>query len=394
MQVLTLRSGFKAVAIAAIAAVGFMSTGCAPATEMAMVPMTKSHVSPITMKEFGKTYDGQAVQQYTLNAGNGASVSLITYGATVTNLYVPDKTGMVSDVILGFDNIEQYQTQSPYFGAVVGRVGNRIAKGQFKIEDHTYAVPVNNGPNHLHGGFKGYDKRVWKADAAMLADGPSVKFTLVDPDGCEGYPGTVNVTVIYSLTGGKGDDGAYNGLKIQYYATTTQGTPINLTNHTYFNLKDAGATSIAGHWMRVFGDHYTPVDSTLIPTGEIAPVAGTPIDFTKAKPIGRDMIAMGGDPAGYDHNIALTNQDGSFAKAVQVYEPDTGRLMDVWTTEPGVQFYSGNFLDGSFAGKDGIVYKQHNALVLECQHYPDSVNQPKFPAGGCAQTWRSLSAGY
>lgn len=290
-------------------------------------------------------------------------------------------------MILGFDNIKQYQEQSPYFGAIVGRVGNRIAKGKFTIDKQgSYAVPVNNGPNHLHGGFKGYDKRVWKGESIMTADGPSVRFTLVDPDGTEGYPGAVTATVIYSLTSGDGkgpaDDGPYSGLKIQYYATTDKGTPINLTNHMYFNLKDAGKTTIETHEMKVFGDHYTPVDDTLIPTGEIRQVKGTPIDFTSPKPIGRDLVAMGGDPVGYDHNIALTSQDGSFAKAVQVYEPQTGRLMDVWTTQPGVQFYSGNFLDGSATGKNDIVYKQHNAFCLETQHYPDSVNHANFPKGG------------
>ncbi len=206
----------------------------------------------------------------------------------------------------------------------------------------------------------------------MTADGPSVRFQLVDPDGTEGFPGTLKVTVIYSLTD-------TNAVKIQYFATTDRTTPVNLTNHTYWNLKDGGQSDIFGHVLRIYGDHYTPVDATLIPTGEIASVSGTPIDFTSPKPIGKDMKAMGGDPTGYDHNLVLTNQDGSFAKAVDVYEPESGRWMQVWTTEPGVQFYSGNFLDGSYKGKKGTVYNQYGALVLECQHYPDSVNHANFP---------------
>ena len=235
-----------------------------------------------------------------------------------------------------------------------------------------YAVPVNNGLNHLHGGFRGLDKRVWIADTAMTADGPSARFTLLDPDGAEGYPGNVNITVIYFAD-------ADNVLKIQYYATTDKPTPINLTNHTYFNLKDAGQSDIFNHLMQTQADAYTPVDETLIPTGEIAPVTNTPIDFTKPKPIGKDLVAMGGKPIGYDHNLVLRNQNGTLAKAVEVYEPTRGRLLEVWTTEPGVQFYSGNFLDGTIKGKKQVAYGQYHGFCLETQHYPDSVNQPKFP---------------
>lgn len=326
----------------------------------------------IDKKPFGTTADGQAVEQYVLTTDKGATASFITYGATLIRLQVPDRAGNLGDVVLGFDNLKQYEDQSPYFGAIVGRVANRIARGIFFIDKTRYAVPVNNGPNHLHGGFKGYDKRLWKADTAMTANGPSVRFTLTDPDGTEGYPGTVKVTVIYSLSGD-------NTLEIQYYATADKPTPINLSNHSYFNLKDAGKSSIAGHLMKVYGDHYTPVDDTLIPTGEIAPVKGTPIDFTGPKPIGRDLYSMGGNPIGYDHNLVLNSQDGSFAKAVEVYEPDSGRLLEVWTTEPGLQFYSGNFLDGSVKGRGDVSYQQHSAFALETQHYPDSINHPNFP---------------
>jgi aldose 1-epimerase len=329
--------------------------------------------SKIEHSGFGTSSDHHAIEQYTLTNDAGASVSFLNYGATITSLKIPDKNGKISDVVLGCNNIEQYENQSPYFGAIIGRVANRIAHGMFSIGDRHYALAINNGPNHLHGGFRGYDKRVWNAETIMTADGPSIRFTLKDPDGCEGYPGNVHVTVIYSLE-------ADNTLKIQYFATADQPTPINLTNHSYFNLKDDGKTDILGHVMRIHGDHYTPVDSTLIPTGEIAPVKGTPIDFTTAKPIGRDLKAMGGNPIGYDHNVVLFNQTGDLALAVEVYEPESGRYMQVWTTEPGVQFYSGNFLDGSIKGKNGNVYHQYAAFVLECQHYPDSVNHSNFPS--------------
>jgi aldose 1-epimerase len=327
----------------------------------------------IEKDSFGVTSDGQAVDRYTLTNDKGVSAEIINYGGIITRLRVPDKNGRLGDVVLGFDDIKKYEDQSPYFGAIIGRVANRIAGGMFFIDHRRYCVPINNGPNHLHGGFRGYDKRIWTADAVMTADGPSLRLSLVDPDGAEGYPGQVNVTVIYSVTGD-------NALKIQYYATADKATPINLTNHTYFNLKDAGASSIGEHVLRIFATHYTPVDSTLIPTGEIAAVKGTPLDFTSPKPIGHDLPAMGGSPVGYDHNLCLDHPNDVFSEAAEVYEPVTGRDMQVWTTQPGMQFYSGNFLDGSVTGKKGVVYAQHNAFALETQHYPDSVNHNNFPA--------------
>lgn len=327
---------------------------------------------PIEKKKFGIASDGQPVFAYTLSNPAGASMTLITYGATITQLKVPDKTGKLGDVVLGFDNMPQYEMQSPYFGATIGRYCNRIANGEFNLGGKTYKLPINNGPNTLHGGFRGYDKRIWSADAAVTADGPSVKFTLVDPDGCEGFPGTVHITVIYSLT-------SDNTVKIQYFATTDKPTPINFTNHSYFNLKDAGRSPIFDHILQLNADHYLPVDTNQIPTSEIAPVKGTPIDFTTPKPMGRDLKAMGGNPPGYDHNMCLNSQDGSLAKAAVIDEPTTGRHMEVWTTEPGLQFYSGNFLDGTTKGKGGAVYQQYNAFALEAQHYPDSPNQPNFP---------------
>lgn len=323
----------------------------------------------VVSRHFGNTADHQPVEEYTLTNGKGASLSLITYGATLTRLLVPDREGRIGDVVLGCDELWQYEEQAAYFGAAIGRVANRIAGGQFSVDQTRYTVPINNGPNHLHGGFKGYDKQIWSAGGAVTADGPSVRLTLVDPDGAEGYPGTVNVTLIYTLT-------ADNALKIQYYATTTKPTPINLTNHSYFNLKDGGRGGIEGHVMKVYANAYTPSDNALIPTGEIAPVKGTPLDFTNPKPIGRDMAAMG---SGYDHNLVLNNPGGALMKAVEIYEPETGRAMEVWTTEPAVQFYTSNFLDGSIKSKEGVMPQRHSAFCLEAQHYPDAVHHPKFP---------------
>lgn len=339
----------------------------------------------IQTKLFGTTADNQAVWQYVLTNDSGASARLITYGAILTNLFVPDKNGALGDVVLGFDNLKQYQDQSPYFGAIVGRVGNRIAHGIFTLDNVRYCLAINNGPNHLHGGFKGLDKRIWQAEAAMTTDGPSVRFTLLDPDGAEGYPGNVHITVIYSLT-------ATNSLKIQYFAATDKPTPINLTHHSYFNLKDGGKTNILDHIMKIEGDHFTPVDDTLIPTGQIAPVHGTPMDFTSPKPLGQDINSVG-KTNGYDHNFVLSNQDGSLAKAAELYEPQSGRLMEVWTTEPGLQVYTSNGFDGTLKGKNGIAYNRYAAIALECQHYPDSVNHPNFPSTILrpGQTYRQIT---
>lgn len=334
---------------------------------------TGTPASPIQRKRFGTTAAGEEVDQITLTNNQGATVRLITFGTIVTELLVPDRQGKLGDVVLGFDNFAQYEKQNPFFGCIAGRFANRIARGKFSVDGVTYTVATNNGPNHLHGGIRGYDKRNWAAGTAMTADGPSVRFTLLDPDGAEGYPGNVNITVTYTWTHD-------NALRIEYTATTDKPTPINLTNHSYFNLKDGGATDILSHIMRTQADAYTPVDDTLIPTGKIAPVKGTPIDFTSPKPIGQDLKAMGGSPAGYDHNLVLRSQNGTLAKAAETYEPTTGRLMETWTTQPGMQFYTGNFLTGSVKGKHNATYAQHHGFCLETQHYPDSVNHPNFPS--------------
>lgn len=315
---------------------------------------------------FGTTQDGQAVTLYTLTNANGTKAKILDLGGIITELWVRDAKGELGNVVLGFDSVEPYETKSPYFGALIGRVGNRIAGGKFTLDGKEYSLPINNGPNSLHGGLKGYDKRVWTV--AATSDN-SLTLTLVDEDGTEGYPGTVSATVVYTLT----DEDV---LRIEYSATTDAPTPINLTNHTYFNLKDAGQTDALGHVVQFEADQYTPVDETLIPTGEIAPVAGTPIDFTSPKPIGQDIEAMGG----YDHNVVLRNASGALALAVTVTEPTTGRKMETWTTEPGCQFYSGNFLDGTLQGTGGATYGRHHAFCLETQHFPDSVNHDNFPS--------------
>jgi aldose 1-epimerase len=328
----------------------------------------------MTRKPYGTTKDGQSVELFTLTSPGGASVDLLNYGATIARVMVPDINGKLGDVTLGFDDIAGWQSKdNPYFGATIGRVANRIANGSYKIDGREYHCAKNNGPNSLHGGLVGYDKRIWSAREVSATDGQAVQFTLTDPDGTEGFPGTVQITVTYTFT-------TDNSLRIEYTATTDKTTPMNLTNHCYWNLKDAGATGIHGHILKLHANHYTPVNAQLIPTGQIAPVKGTPIDFTTAKPIGQDLKAMGGDPAGYDHNLVLNSTTGALAKAAEVYESTTGRVLEIWTTERGMQFYTSNFLTGNFKGKSGICYPQHAAFCFETQAFPDAVNQPNFPS--------------
>jgi aldose 1-epimerase len=325
-------------------------------------------------KPYGTTQDGKAVQRFTLTSISGASVDLLDYAATLVRVMVPDASGTLGDVALGFDDIVGYQSKdNPYFGSTVGRVANRIANGSYKVEGKEYHCAKNNGPNTLHGGIVGYDKRIWAAREVPATDGQSVEFTLTDPDGTEGFPGTVKAVITYTFTNS-------NTLRIEYSATTDKTTPINLTNHCYWNLKDAGATPILGHIVKLHADHYTPVNGQLIPTGQIAPVKGTPIDFTTPKTIGQDLKAMGGDPAGYDHNLVLNSTTGQLAQAAQVYEPTTGRVLEIWTTERGMQFYTSNFLAGTFKGKSGLAYPQYAAFCFETQAFPDAVNQPNFPS--------------
>ncbi len=324
----------------------------------------------IARSAFGKTKDGTPVELYTLSNSKGVTVKLMTYGATVTQIIVPDRNDKPGDVVLGFDNLKQYLSTQPYFGAIVGRVGNRIAKGRFKLNGVEYKLALNDGPNHLHGGLKGFDKVVWKAKPAASSKGPSVEFTYLSPDGEEGYPGNLSCKVVYTLTDS-------NELIIDYTATTDKATPVNLTNHAYFNLAGAGSGDILGHELMLAARRYTPVDSTLIPTGEIASVTNTPMDFTKPEKIGSRIAQVKG---GYDHNYVLDSGGSRTpALAARVSESKTGRILEVYTTEPGIQFYTGNFLDGTISGIGGV-YKQHYGFCLETQHFPDSVNHPNFPS--------------
>jgi aldose 1-epimerase len=327
----------------------------------------------ITHRPFGTTKTGQPTELFTLTVPDGASVEITNYGGIVTRVRVPDRAGTLGDVALGYDDLASYEADSPYFGALIGRVGNRIGKGTFTVDGKTYQVPTNNGVNSLHGCTVGYDKRVWAAEPV----GPSsLRLALVDPDGDMGFPGTVHATVVYTFAA---DTGGHT-LRVEYTATTDKPTPINLTNHSYWNLKDAGASPITGHELRVAAEGFVPVDDNLIPTGRVAPVAGTPIDFRQPKPMGRDLLAMGGTPPGFDHCLVLSDRPTRpLAEAATVYEPTTGRGMSVWTTEPGVQFYTGNFLDGHHVGRGGVRYAQHTAFCLETEGYPDAVNQPAFP---------------
>jgi aldose 1-epimerase len=322
----------------------------------------------VRKSSFGHMPDGAAVDLYTLANAKGLSAKITTYGATITELHVPDRDGKSGDIVLGFDNLAQYLKGHPFFGSTVGRVANRIAKGRFTLDGQTYALAINNGPNHLHGGLKGFDKALWHAEPQA---GAAVKFTYVSPDSEEGYPGKLAVAVTMSLTDA-------NELRLDYVATTDKPTPVNLTNHSYFNL--AGEGNVLAHELMLSADYHTPSDTTLIPTGEIRSVKGTPMDFTTPKPIGSRFAQLKTNPVGYDDNYVLNGGGKGLALAARVYEPRTGRVMEVHTTQPGVQFYTANFLNGSLTGKGGMVYGQYTGFCLETQHFPDSVNQPSFPS--------------
>ena len=319
-------------------------------------------------------------ERHTLANDAGMAVTILSYGAIVQSLTVPDRDGSPANVVLGFglDHLDDYRTKSPYFGAIVGRYANRLANGRFTLAGETFSVPVNNGPNSLHGGERGFDKQVYTARAFTAAEGPALELSRVSPDGEEGSPGALTYTVTYTLTND-------NTLRIDYRATTDAPTVINLSNHSYFNLAGEGSGAIGDHLLHLNASRFVPVDESLIPTGEIASVAGTPFDFTSAKPIGRDLrdgsdaqIVIG---RGYDHTFVIDRPDGdaSLALVARVVEPTSGRVLEVHSTEPGVQFYSGNFLEGTVAGTSGKVYRQTDAFALETQHFPDSPNQPIFP---------------
>lgn len=322
----------------------------------------------IAEKPYGNT-DGKEVTEYTLTNPSGMSVSIINYGGTVTKLMAPDKSGSMGNVVLGYESLDGYlQKGNPYFNALIGRYGNRIAAGKFTLDGKAYTLAGNNNGNSLHGGNKGFDKVVWTAN--KLSDS-SLELTYVSPDGEEGYPGTLTSKVVYSLT-------ADNGLKIDYTATTDKATPINLTSHCYFNLSGGSDTTILNHDLQIDANRFTPVNNGLIPTGQLQEVKGGPMDFTTAKPIGRDIVKVAG---GYDHNWVLNKSGSGLDKVASLYHPASGRYMEVLTTEPGLQFYSGNFLNGKLTNTlTGKGYPKHAALCLETQHFPDSPNQPSFPS--------------
>jgi aldose 1-epimerase len=343
---------------------------------MAQTPSEKSQSAsqePKRLEEtvFGRLPDGTEIEQYTLSNRNGVRVGIINYGATVRDLWVPDRDGKLGNVVLGFNDLEGYLTNAPFFGGTIGRYGNRIAKGKFTLDGKEYTLPINNGPNSLHGGKMGFNRRVWNAKSLGEANVAAVRFTYVSKDGEEGYPGNLTVSVTYTLT----DD---NALRISYAANTDRATPLNLTNHSYFNLAGAGNGNILKETLWLNADAYTPTDDTLIPTGEIWSVAGTPYDFRKPTEIGARMAQIP-KVGGYDMNYVLNGRAGNMREVAEVTDSASGRVMRVYTTEPGVQFYNGIGLDGSIHGPGGA-YEKYGGLCLETQHYPDSPNHPAFPS--------------
>lgn len=322
----------------------------------------------ITQADWGET-DGKKVYLYTLTNKNGVQVKISNYGGTITSWVTPDKNGNRSSIVLGFDKLEGYLQKPPYFGATIGRYGNRIGDAQFKLDGKTYKLAANNGKNHLHGGNKGFDKMVW--DVAPLSDStPSLTITRTSPDNEEGYPGNLKVTVKFTLTDN-------DELNIDYTAQTDKATPVNLTNHSYFNLTGDVSNTILNHVLWVDADRYTPVDTTLIPTGELKSVKGTPFDFTTPTKIGARIDSV---PGGYDHNFVLNKKTGAFTMVAYAVDSTSGRKLEVSTTEPGLQFYTGNFLDGTIKTSDGKPINKHTAFCLETQHFPDSPNKPSFPS--------------
>ena len=321
--------------------------------------------------EFGKLPNGTAIEQYTLENTKGAEAKVITYGATLAELWVPDKNGKKEDVVLGFDNLQGYLGNEPYFGGTIGRYANRIAKGKFALDGKDYTLAINNGPNSLHGGNIGFNRQVWKAEPLKLANGAAVKFTYLSQDGEEGYPGNLTVSVTYALM----NDGA---LKISYEAKTDKATPINLTNHSYFNLSGAGSGNILKDVLWLDADQYTPTDDTLIPTGKLESVQGTPYDFRKLVEIGARISEIP-KVGGYDINYVLNGKAGELRRIAEVKDPSSGRELEVWTTQPGVQLYIAIGLDGSLHGVGGT-YEKYGAFCLETQHFPDSVHHANFPS--------------
>jgi aldose 1-epimerase len=331
-------------------------------------------VSTVTVRRFGETPDGAQVDQFTLANGNGVEVCAINVGGIITAIRAPDRAGRVDDIVLGFDRLEPYLADHPYFGAIVGRYANRIARGRFALDGHTLQLATNDGPNHMHGGRRGFDKALWNAEPLQAARG--VRFSRVSPDGEEGYPGRLDVRVTYTLT----DD---NDLAVHYDAVTDAATVVNLTQHSYFNLAGPASGDVLRHVLMLDADRYLPVDETQLPTGRLAPVDGTPFDFRTPTAIGariRDPEPQLQRGKGYDHTWVLNRSGDAPGFAARVLDPRSGRTLEVRTTQPGIQFYAGNLLDGSLTGKVGVRYRRHAGFCLETQHFPDSPNRPTFPS--------------
>jgi len=349
---------------------------------LALAAMSAAAAGPtppggITQSAFGKLPDGRTAEIYTLTNRDGMRAGITNYGGILVSLKVPDRQGRMADVVLGYDSLAGYvHDTATYFGALVGRYANRIARGHFQLDGHRYTLPINNPPNSLHGGTEGFSRRLWTATIVKGTDGPAIELSLVSKDGDQGYPGTVHARVIYTLE----DD---NALRIEYFATTDRDTVVNLTNHAYFNLSGEGSGSMLGTELTIHAHRYTPIDKTLIPIGALAPVAGTPLDFTRATPIGERIGADNPQlhfAGGYDFNYVLDSGGGAApALAAEAYDPKSRRRMRVYTTQPGLQFYSGNFLNGS-PGKQGHKYERRSGFALETQHFPDSPNHANFPS--------------
>ncbi len=356
-------------------AYGNISRVLAPAILLCLSAVIAHAQATITKTSFGKTSAGENIDLYTLRNANGVETTITNYGGIVVSLKVPDRNGKFDDVVLGFSELESYTKPGPYFGALIGRYGNRIAKGRFTLNGVEYKLATNNGENHLHGGIKGFDKVVWTGSEMKTKAGPAVVLTYLSKDGEEGYPGNLRVRVVYTLTN-------KNELKIDYSATTDKDTVTNLTHHSYFNLRGEGNGDILQHEVKINADRFVPIDTGSIPLGELSKVAGTPFDFLKSTAIGA-RIDQGDEQLkngnGYDHTFVINGRPGTLRLAATAYEPSTGRTMQVWTTEPGMQFYTGNFLDGTLTGKSGKLYPRRSGFCFETQHYPDSPNQPSFP---------------
>ncbi len=346
----------------------FLWMGC-------QTPKSEKNKIKISVEKYGEI-DGKPVNLYTFTNAQGMTVKITNYGAIIQSLTAPDKHGKYEDVTLGYEKLEDYVSDQSYFGCIVGRYGNRIARGRFILDGQEYTLATNNGPNHLHGGLKGFNKVVWQAELIQGQDSSGLKLTYLSKDGEEGYPGNLHCTVLFVLNNN-------NELQIEYQATTDKPTVVNLTHHDYFNLSGNGKRNVLDHQLWINADYFTPVDETLIPTGELAPVKGTPFDFTTPTPIGarihekNQQLEYG---HGYDHNWVLNQADGTLKLQASLYDPVSGRLLEIYTQEPGLQFYSGNFLDGRISGKYGVKYTRNYAAVLETQHFPDSPNHPNFPS--------------